>query len=184
MNLGHPSNKDLVRILKHSRASETAIRLAQDFTCAVCQNHVQPSSALPAKSSRHSEFNERVGLDVKYLPGWKPNQQVPCISIVDYATSLQIVAPIFERESAEVLKGVLRDSWIAWAGPPQQLEMDPSKPNLSEALGHFCETMGIDQLFIAADSHWQLGKVERHGHWFQKIFERVLDDCRPSSPED
>ena len=184
VNLGHPSNKDLVRILKHSRASETAIRLAQDFTCAVCQNHVQPSSALPAKSSRHSEFNERVGLDVKYLPGWKPNQQVPCISIVDYATSLQIVAPIFERESAEVLKGVLRDSWIAWAGPPQQLEMDPSKPNLSEALGHFCETMGIDQLFIAADSHWQLGKVERHGHWFQKIFERVLDDCRPSSPEE
>ena len=74
-NLGHPSNKDLVRILKHSKASETAIRLAQDFSCPVCQNHVQPSSALPAKSSRQWTFNDRIGMDVKYLPGWKPNHR-------------------------------------------------------------------------------------------------------------
>ena len=174
----------LLSELDVSKASETAIRLAQDFSCPVCQNHVQPSSALPAKSSRQWTFNGRIGMDVKYLPGWKPNQLVPCVSIVDYATSLQVMAPIFERESAEVLKGVLRDSWISWAGPAQQLEMDPAKTNLSKSLGSFCESLGIDQLFTAADSHWQLGKVERHGQWFARIFEKVIDECRPTSAEE
>ena len=53
-NLGHPSNKDLVRILQHSKASPEAIRLARDFSCPVCASHHQPASALPAK--RRPEF--------------------------------------------------------------------------------------------------------------------------------
>lgn len=31
-NLGHPSNADLVRVLKHGQASEEAIKLARDLT--------------------------------------------------------------------------------------------------------------------------------------------------------
>ena len=121
---------------------------------------------------------------MKYLPGWNTNQQVPCISIVDYATSLHVMAPIFHRETAEVTKGVLRDSWVSWAGVPHNLELDPSSSNLSEMLGEYCENMGINVQHIAADSHWQLGKVERHGHWFAKIFERVCDECQPTSAEE
>ena len=98
-NLGHPNVKDLVRILRHSNATSEAIRAAQSFQCDVCQNHVQPASALPAKTSRTTEFNEKIGLDVKYLPGWNTNQQVPCISIVDYATSLHVMAPIFSQRN-------------------------------------------------------------------------------------
>lgn len=135
-NLGHPSNKDLVRILKRINASETAIRMAQQFQCSVCENNKQPSSALPAKTSRVLEFNQKVGLDVKYVNGWKPNQLIPCIRIVDYATSLHVVVPIFRRETGEIIKGVLRDSWIMWAGPPEILEMDPAKPNLSAEVGN------------------------------------------------
>ena len=183
-NLGHPSNRDLVRILQHSKAATEAIRLAREFECSICRNHQQPLSSLPAKTSRVVEFNMKIGLDVKYLPGWKVNQQAPCVSLVDYATSLHIMAPIFQRETAEILKGVLRDSWISWAGTPQMLEMDPSKPNLSEALGQYCENMGIHVMHTAAESHWQLGKVERHGHWFQKIFQKVSEECPPTSPEE
>ena len=84
-NLGHPSNKDLVRVLRNSGACEEAIRQARELECAVCRNHKAPSSARPANTSRATRFNEKIGLDVKYLPGWKPNQKVPCINIVDYA---------------------------------------------------------------------------------------------------
>ena len=38
-NLGHPSTKDLIRILKHSRASDLAIRRASALQCSVCANH-------------------------------------------------------------------------------------------------------------------------------------------------
>jgi len=93
------------------------------------------------------------------------------------------MAPIFQKENAELLKGVLRDSWISWAGPPKVLEMDPSRPNLSDALGEFCQSLGIDVAFTAAESHWQLGKVERHGHWFEKILLRVHDEHPPECAE-
>ena len=52
---------------------------------------------------------------------------------------------------------------------------------LSELLEEYCDSMGIDTSHIAAGSHWQLGKVERHGHWFAKIFDRVCDECQPTS---
>jgi hypothetical protein len=182
-NLGHPNNRDLVRILQNSKASPQAISFARDFQCSICANHHQPASALPAKVSRVREFNERIGLDIKYLPGWKMNQQIPCVNIVDYASSLQIMAPIFQKENAELLKGVLRDSWISWAGPPKVLEMDPSRPNLSESLGEFCQNLGIDVVYTAAESHWQLGKVERHGQWFERILSRVHDEHPPECIE-
>ena len=183
-NLGHPSSQDLIRVLKHSGASPEAISQAKDLECTVCQNARQPHAALPAKISHASVFNEKIGLDVKYLSGWKPNQRVPCVSIVDYATSLQVVAPIFESETAEILKGVLRDSWISWAGVPQHLEMDPSKPNLSAALAEYCENSGIQVHHISADAHWQLGKVERHGQWFARIFDRVCDENPPTTGDE
>ena len=47
VNLGHPSVHDLVRILRHSKASEAAIKAAQSFECTVCKNSKQPASALP-----------------------------------------------------------------------------------------------------------------------------------------
>ena len=183
-NLGHPSNKDLVRVLRNSGASEEAIRQARELECSVCHNHKAPSSALPANTSRATRFNEKIGLDVKYLPGWKSNQKVPCINIIDYATSLQVMRPIFQRETAEITKGVLRDSWIHWAGIPEHLELDPSKPNLSTMLAEYCESRGIVMHHIAADAHWQLGKVERHGQWFQSIFKKVCDEHPPMSAED
>ena len=108
---------------------------------------------------------------------------MPCINIVDYASSLQVMCPIFQKENAELIKGVLRDSWISWAGPPKVLELDPAKPNLSDALGGFCQSLGIDVVHTAAESHWQLGKVERHGGWFEKILERVNTEHPPESSE-
>ena len=183
VNLGHPSNRDLVRILQHSKASAKAIQMARDFECTVCANHQKPTCSMPAKVSRVWDFNERIGLDVKYLPGWKVNQRVPCVSIVDYASSLHVMAPIFERESAELIKGVLRDAWINWAGPPKVLELDPSRPNLSDELAQFCQTLGIDIVHTAADAHWQLGKVERQGQWFEQILTKVHEECPPNSAE-
>ena len=183
-NLGHPSTQDLIRVLRHSGASSEAIAQAKDLECTVCQNCRQPHASLPAKISHSTVFNEKVGLDVKYLQGWKTNQRVPCVSIVDYATSFQIVAPIFESENAEILKGVLRDSWMSWAGVPQHLEMDPSKPNLSAALAEFCENAGIQVHHTAAEAHWQLGKVERHGQWFSRIFDRVCNEDPPTSGDE
>lgn len=183
-NLGHPSLPDLLRILKHAKASSEAIAAAKAHQCTVCVNQRAPSSALPAKPPKLQEFNSTVGFDVKYLAGWKPNQRVPCVSIVDHASSLHVMAPIFHRETAEILKGVLRDSWIMWAGVPQCLVSDPAKPNISDALADYCEGLGITMVHTAAEAHWQNGKVERHGQWFEQIHNRICDQIKPETPEE
>ena len=179
-NLGHPSSKELVRILKHSGASEKAISRVSSMECSVCANQTRPTAPLPANATVATEFNEKVGIDVKYLPGWKPTQRIPCVNIVDYATSLQVMVPLPRAETGELLCDALRDRWLAWAGPPASLYLDPSQPNQSETLQVFCNNLGIDMKFTAAEAHWQLGKVERHGQWFGRIMQRVLDDVRPS----
>ena len=183
-NLGHPSCDDLIRMLKHAGASADAISAARNLSCSVCANHAQPSSALPANVPRVLEFNSQIGLDVKYLPSWKPGKTIQCVNIVDYASSLQVVVPIFQHETSEVVKGVLRDNWIAWAGVPEFLITDPHKTNVGEVVATFCQDQGIKQLSTAAEAHFQLGKVERHGQWFQHIFERVCDQVRPSCDEE
>ena len=183
-NLGHPSQRELIRVLKHSGASELTLQQASKLACPVCANHQRPGAALPANTSRIVEFNAKVGLDVKYLPGWSPNQKVACVNLVDYATSLQVVVPLGRKETGELLLTALRDRWVSWAGPPCTLVLDPARPNVGEVLSEFCNNQGINVEQTATEAHWQLGKVERHGQWFQQILNRVLDDIKPTTEEE
>ena len=59
-NLGHPPSHDLIRVLK--QASERALGLARKYECQLCKTHIRPHVALPAKTSRVSEFNHTIGL--------------------------------------------------------------------------------------------------------------------------
>ena len=68
-NLGHPSSANLARVLKHGGASQVAIDLSRELQCDICKAQKAPASPPPAQTNRVTGFNERVGLDVKYLPG-------------------------------------------------------------------------------------------------------------------
>ena len=95
-NLGHPPNNQLVRVLQHGGASSEAIRCAREFKCSHCEAQVRPRPALPGQTHRVTEFNALIGVDIKYLNGWKTNQKVPAVNIIDYASSLQVVVPLFQ----------------------------------------------------------------------------------------
>ena len=150
----------------------------------MCANSRQPAAPLPANVSLTREFNEKLGLGIKYLLGWRDGQRIPCANLVDYATSLQIMVHIYTRETGEILRSTIRDRWIAWAGPPENLMLDPAAPNTSELLADFCNGQGITVHQTVAEAHWQLGKVERHGQWFQRILLKVLDEVRPTTQEE
>ena len=183
-NLGHPSSRELIRVLRHSGASQLAVERAGLLQCSVCANHQRPTAPLPANTDRAKEFNDRVGLDVKHVTGWTTGHKQVCVNIVDYATSLQVMVPIGRRETSELLKSAFRDKWVSWAGPPKTLVLDPGRPNLGAIFTDFCEQQGIAVEQTAAESHWQLGKVERHGQWFARILDRVIDEIRPQDEEE
>ena len=82
-NLGHPGVKEMVRVLKHGRASELAIQDARRTHCDICAENVQPKLPRPAIPRQVLDFNERVGLDILSLPLWSDaTRLVKCLNIV------------------------------------------------------------------------------------------------------
>ena len=183
-NLGHPATHDLVRILQNAQASDRAIALARTLECPVCISQSKPKAALPAQPQRVSEFNRQIGIDVKHLTGWRPNQKIKALNIVDTASGLQRMIPFTSPETSKLLWSLLQEHWISWAGPPKEIVLDPSATNLGEPLIVPLEHRGIHVRQIAAGAHFQLGKVESHGGWFNRVLEKILTEFPPSNHED
>ncbi|OLP84633.1 Copia protein, partial [Symbiodinium microadriaticum] len=182
-NLGHPPNAVLIRVLKHGGANQAAIDLARELKCETCEASKQPKPAPLAQTHRVTEFNRRVGLDVKYLPGWMPNQKIPTLNIVDYASSFQVMVPLPGRETSEMIKKAFQERWVAWAGVPHEIVVDPAQTNLSDVFTEPQELAGAIVSATAAEAHWQLGKVEVHGGWFSRVLQKVIADCAPHDRE-
>ena len=183
-NLGHPASHDLVRILQNAQASDRAIALARTLECPVCISQSKPKAALPAQPQRISEFNRQIGIDVKHLTGWRPSQKIKALNIVDTASGLQRMIPFTSPETSKLLWSLLQEHWISWAGPPKEIVLDPSATNLGEPLIVPLEHRGIHVRQIAAGAHFQLGKVESHGGWFNRVLEKILTEFPPTNHED
>ena len=171
-NLGHPSQQDLLRILRDGQASDRAIALAKNLECPLCIDQGKPKVALPAQPQRISEFNRQIGIDVKHLTGWKPNQKIHALNIVDSASGFQRMIPFTAVETSKLLWSLLQDHWIAWAGPPKEIILDPSGTNLREPLVIPWENRGIHVRQIAAGARYQLCKRESHGGWFNRLLDK------------
>ena len=46
------------------------------------------------------------------------------------------------------------------------------------------ELDGVQIRPIAAGAHWQLGKCETHGGWFNRVLEKLIEEFSPSSKEE
>ena len=182
-NLGHPQTGDLIRILKNAEASERAINFARNLECPVCTSQSKPKAAAPSQGHRILEFNNQIGIDVKLLPGWQPNQKIKALNVVDTASGYQRMIPFFTTETSNVLLKLLQEHWISWAGPPKEIVLDPSGTNLGEPLVVPLEDMGIHIRPIAAGAHYQLGKTESHGGWFERVLSKVLSEYPPQNQE-
>ena len=89
--------------------------------------------------------------------------------------------PLFKRETSESIRHAFMERWVSWAGMPTEVVLDPAKPNVADALTQPLEERGVAIRLTAADAHYQLGKVEVHGGWFNRILRKVIDEQQPSS---
>ena len=62
--------------------------------------------------------------------------------------------------------------------------MDPARTNQSETFVSMLEDSGVRVLTTAAEAHNQLGKVEKHGHLFEVVLQKTLDQCQPQTKEE
>ena len=83
--------------------------------------------------------------------------------------------------SYKVLHQLFRDRWLAWAGPPVEVVVDPARTTTAMSVVDPLEMSGIRINTIAAEAHNQLGKVEKHGHLFELVLGKVLEQIQPKN---
>ena len=71
-SLGHCSKADM-----HGQASAGAIKECRKFTCQACDENQEPKLPRDVALPRDYSPLTKVGMDVKWLPGWKPGQRIP-----------------------------------------------------------------------------------------------------------
>ena len=125
--------KELIRVLKHGRASELAIQEARRMRCDVCAENVQPKLPRPAVLRQVLDFNERLGSDILSFPHWEGfTKSVKCLNIVCHGTLFQMIIPLWSGTTALDLRQAYREGWQRWARDPKQVVLDPAGENLRD----------------------------------------------------
>ena len=177
-NLGHPGVIEMVRVLKHGRASELAIQEARRMHCDICTENVQPKLSRPAIPRQVLDFNERVGLDI--LPHWRDaTSSVKCLNIVCHGTLFQMIIPLWSGTTALDVRRACRESWQRWARDPTQVVLDPAGENLHDIFSNPLELNSVETEVTAAESPWQAGITEANGRAFKMVFRKMLDSTQP-----
>ena len=127
--LGHPDPAKLSRYLKTTHAEIRLIAGALDYQCDACTESEKGfRSAKPCAIHDDIGFNHTVGLDGA---DWTSADgvQYHFVHFIDEGTLFHVARPC--REDAVSQMEAFEDFWMSWAGPPQNLYVDPAREYLS-----------------------------------------------------
>lgn len=68
---------------------------------------------------------------------------------------------------------LFEDCWLQWAGPCELLYLDPSGEYVDDTWASFLQRENIVTSMSAGESHWQLGRCERHGAIIKNMLTRM-----------
>jgi hypothetical protein len=183
-NLGHPSIPDMIRILKDAGATAPVLERVRAFQCDHCDSRTQPKISRGVAPPKTVAPLRYAGMDVKHLRGWQEGQRIRAVNIVCETSALQQMTPFFENETSEVLRRIYRSSWSRPYGRLRWLKVDSGRTNLGDVLQKSLERDQTQLLDVPGQAHEQMGRTEVHGKYFEVMFEKVLDDVRPSTKEE
>ena len=180
INLGHASQADMVRILKHHGAQDCVLEQVRAFQCDLCDARRAPKAVKQSSVPRDLAPLRYVGLDVKWLPPWKRDHPIKALNIVCRASGLQHMYPFRETENSDLICRLYRQ-WTRCYGRPRYIKFDAGRCNLGQPFVDLLERDGATALDIPGEAHEQMGDVEVQGRHFEDMLKRVIDQM---SPED
>ena len=89
-NMGHPSNRTLVRVLRLGGGKRRFILAAAKHSCGACEAQKRPAGPIVSRSPHFFVFNDVVGLDLFFLNTYEKHT-LPAMNIVCWGTGLQRV---------------------------------------------------------------------------------------------
>ena len=175
-NLGHARTEDMLRALRISRASETAIKACRLFKCKECPRVIPPKIPRPSKLPIVDEFGVMLGMDVFEDKDADKNSWT-WLNIVDQGTNFQVCILLPEVNKNPNSKQILEAFEVGWcnfAGMPERgLIVDRAKGFLGLLAEHMANEGCIFEVAAKA-SPWQLASVERAGGTWKSMFRRLV----------
>ena len=179
--LGHPDADKFARYLKSVHAEGRFVAAALDYQCDTCSESRKGfDSARPSAIHEDIGFNHTVGVDVAHWTN-SVGTVFKFVHFLDEGTLFHVARPCQEDAIAQLT--TFEDFWISWAGAPSVVYVDPAREYLSEAWNAKMQEEGVELRVTAADSHWQLGRVEAHGATLKDMLTRI-DIVRPVGDHD
>ena len=154
------------------------LELVRSFECGICQARVAPKAVKDSAPPRDIAPLRYVGMDVKQLPSWKPNEKIKAMNIVCRMSGLQQMYPFREQENSDLLSRIYRN-WTKAYGRPRYLKFDASRCNLGQTFLELLERDGTTPLDVPGEAHEQMGDVESQGRHFEDTLKRIIDQLEP-----
>ena len=160
-NLGHPTKKELIRLLQNKNASSALLTAAREHECQLCELHHRPTGVPVSSMPRNSTFNHRVQADTLWIqvPGQKHQQ--PVLMISDSTTRLLAGRHLRGGESTEEFIKQLERAWVRHFGPMQVLQVDEHRAWSSDRMREWCCEQGILLQISPGQAHTRLAVLER-----------------------
>ncbi|CAE7353272.1 GIP [Symbiodinium sp. CCMP2592] len=179
-NLGHPPKEVLVRQLVTAGASETAVRAARHLRCETCLRVSPPYQPRTTKAVQARRFNDRVCMDIVYVKDIRGGPHM-FLNLVDDGTVYQAVTRLVNRSEESVVTALV-NGWFTYFGPPDELAIDAEGAFRGMRFEMLNAQLNISVRCVPPDSHWQLGKAERHGQALKYNVARLIHQFAALTP--
>ena len=175
LNLGHPTEQELLRLLAYQGAiSKHMITAVKHLHCSSCSRNKPPlkprPSAMPVANM--GQFNDTIQSDVFYCRD-VVGTNYAVLGIIDQSTLLHQACRLQDMSSNHTLE-IFRNLWFKPYGFPGTIRTDPGT-NYGLHFKQYVERHGIWLEIIPAEAHWRIGLIERRNSVLRDIFERIID---------
>ena len=190
---GHPSNRNLARIIKDAGHPEWKIEIAQRFSCPTCKS-LKPGGTSSGKippASTHTQYGawEAVAVDSgEWVPPGR-KIKVKFLLFMDVATKLRVVCPVhvydfleMKAESSQDFMSHFTERWLGSYPKPKVVLMDSAKSFISEATHNYMSDLNILVHFIAEKESWAHGVVEAAVQDLKMTASAIYQDIRDLQP--
>lgn len=163
---GHPSNTALAATLRHRGAHPEVLEMAKKLFCDDCQELRMAPLHDSVSLEKSETLWETLVIDNAEFPA--DGKVMHCLMMIDEASRLLCPHFLFEHSDQEnrnctgqeAVEGI-RDSWIRHYGAPACIRLDPEGAFRSGELQQWCSERSIEVLPCVAESHGQIGIIER-----------------------
>ena len=177
-NIGHPSNKLLVQILKEAKAPTSVVELAAQLHCPICARHVLTAPVRPANPHRARELGQVVAMDLSFH-SMENNVKLMILHFIDEASRYHTAKIIKEGwcsayselgncQADELIDAIAE--WARYMAHPVRFHVDEEGVFHSEKFREYCGVKAIEIKMAAGEAERCSGTPYGHfPHFVQHI---------------